>query len=222
MTSPVTSPVTSARSETATGRASAPPSRWRRAGVLAAGAALAAAAVGLQTLGLDRQERSAHLTWTGGVGDEVSASRFSARVKAVHAAKAVQTTDLSGQVGKATTSGVFLIAEVAATADRTPQKFAPPVLLTEDGRRYTATDKVEASLTITNPFIQTGWWAESVAVFEVPVAALPGSRIVLTLKNGFIGEALLPEVEVDLGLDEAAAQRLISNAKDVYPLASKK
>ncbi|MDP9863236.1 MULTISPECIES: hypothetical protein [Streptosporangium] len=219
----MTSTETPARPEQAAGRrAPAPPSRWRRAGVLSIGVALAAAAVGLQTLGLDRDARTAHLTWTGGVGEEVSASRFSARVKAVHAAKAIEATGLSGAVERATTSGIFLIAEVGATANREPQKFATPTLLVEDGKRYAATDKVDASKTITNPFIQVGWWAESVAIFEVPVAALPGSRLVLAPKNGFIGEALLPEVEIDLGLDESAAQRLISNAKDVYQLASKK
>ncbi|MET8336775.1 hypothetical protein [Streptosporangium canum] len=217
------STVTPARPETASGRrAPAAPGRWHRAGVLAAGAALAVAAVGLQTIGLDREERTAHLTWTGGVGEQVSASRFSARVKAVHVAKAVESTGLDGKVEKATTSGVFVIAEVEATANREPQKFGTPALLTGNDRRYAATDKVDAAHTITNPFIQVGWWAGSVAVFEVPAAALPGSRLVLAPRNGFIGEALLPEVEIDLGFDEATAGRLISNAKDVYQLASKK
>ncbi|MEV0419392.1 hypothetical protein [Streptosporangium canum] len=217
------STVTPARPETAAGRrAPAAPGRWRRAGVLAAGAALAVAAVGLQTTGLDREARTAHLTWTGGVGDQVSASRFSARVKAVHVAKAVESAGLDGKVEQATTSGVFVIAEVEATANREPQKFGTPALLTGDGRRYAATDKVDASHTITNPFIQVGWWVGGVAVFEVPAAALPGSRLVLAPRNGFIGEALLPEVEIDLGFDEATAGRLISNAKDVYQLASKK
>ncbi|WP_406318987.1 hypothetical protein OHA77_16760 [Streptosporangium sp. NBC_01639] len=203
-------------------RAPRPPGRLRRAGVLVAGAALAVAAVGLQTLGLDQQARMAHLTWTGGVGEEVAASRFSARVKAVQAARVVESTDPSDKVRRATASGIFLIADVGATARREPQKLAPPVLLTEDGKRYTATDKVPSSLGITEPFIQVGWWAERTAVFEIPAAALAGSRIVLAPKNGFMGEALLPEVEIDLGLDDAAAQRLISNAKDVYQLASKK
>ncbi|MFF5211664.1 hypothetical protein [Streptosporangium sp. NPDC000396] len=211
-----------ARPEAPARRASRSPNRLRRAGVLAAGVALAAAAVGVQSLGLTREERTAHLTWTGGVGEEISASRFSARVKAVHAAKAVETTDVTGQVKKATTSQIFLIAEVGATANRGPQKLGIPTLLTEDGKRYAATDKVEASLTITNPYIQVGWWTESVTVFEVPATALTGSRIVLAPQSGFIAESFLPEVEVDLGLDEAATQRLISNAKDVYQLASKK
>ncbi|MFJ2030604.1 hypothetical protein [Streptosporangium sp. NPDC087985] len=219
----MTSTATSAGTETAGRRpATGPPGRLRRAGVLLSGVALAVAAVGLQTLGLDRQERTAHLTWTGRLGDEVAASRFSARVKAIRAARTIETTDPGDRVQRATTSGIFLIADVGATANREPQKFGPPVLLAGDGRRYTATDKVDSSLTITNPYIQVGWWAESVAVFEIPAEALTGSRIVLAPRNGFAGEAFLPEVEIDLGLDEAAAQSLISNAKDVYQLASKK
>lgn len=202
-------------------RTSLPPSRWRRAGALIVGAALAVAAVGLQSLGLDHEERTAHLTWTGSVGDKVAASRFSARVKAIHTAETMEITALGGTTHEVTTSGILLIADVEATANRKPQKFSAPILLAEDGKRYTATDKVAGSLTITNLHIQAGWWVEGVTVFDIPVTALAGSRIVLAPQNGFMGEALLPEVEIDLGLDEAAAQRLISNAKDVYQLAIK-
>jgi hypothetical protein len=195
----------------------------RRAGALLAGLSLAAAAVALQSTALSVEERSAALTWTGGLGEEVVASRFSARVKGVYGARSVQTTDASDKVEKATTSGIFVVVTLEATAHREPQQFAAPVLLTDDGKRYRATDKVDSSLTIVNPYIQPGWWTEGVAVFEVPVSALTGSRIVLPLKNGIlIGETYLPEVEVDLGLDEAGTQRLIADAKDVYPLTSKK
>ncbi|GAT66269.1 hypothetical protein HS048_07210 [Planomonospora sp. ID91781] len=197
------------------------PGRMRRAGALLTGLALAAAAVALQSTALGREESSAALTWTGGLGEEVVASRFSARVKGVYGARSVQTTDAAEKVEKATTSGIFVVVTLEATAHREPQQFAAPVLLTDDDKRYQATDKVDSSLTIVNPYIQPGWWTEGVAVFEVPVNALTGARIVLPLKNGFIGETYQPEVEVDLGLDEAGTQRLIADAKDVYPLTSK-
>ncbi|MEV7005285.1 hypothetical protein [Streptosporangium sp. NPDC051022] len=203
-------------------RAPRQPSRARKAGVLAVGVALAVAAVALQSIALTDEQRTAHLTWTGKVGEKISASRFGAEVKAVHVAKTVEAADLSGTPKRAETTGVFLVADVTATATRTPQKLGAPVLLTQDGKRYAATDKVDASRTITNFYVQPSWWVESVAVFEIPATALAGSRIVLAPQNGFIGEALLPEVEVDLDLDEAAAQRLVTNAKDVYQLASKK
>ncbi|GGS88168.1 hypothetical protein GCM10010156_53310 [Planobispora rosea] len=203
--------------------ASRPPSRLRRAGAVIAGIALAAAAVAVQAVALEHEDRLGNLTWTGRIGDEVVASRFSARVTGVHGAKSIQITDVTDKVEKATTSGLFVIVEVGATAHREPQKFGPPVLLAEDGKRYAATDKVKPSLTITHPYIQPGWWTEGVAVFEVPVAALTGARIVLPLTNGFfIKEANLPEVEIDLGLDDAATQRLIAGAEDVYPMGGKK
>ncbi|WP_344866884.1 hypothetical protein, partial [Planomonospora alba] len=183
---------------------------------------LAAAAVALQAAALDAEERSAPLTWTGGLGEEVVASRFSARVKAAYGARTVRTTDETGTTATATTSGLFVVVELEATAHREPQRLGTPVLLTDDGRRYQATDKVAPSLTITHPYIQPGWWTDGVAVFEVPVGALNGARIVLPLRNGFIGEAYQPEIEVDLDLDEAGTQRLIAEARDVYPLGGER
>ncbi|GIH76025.1 hypothetical protein [Planobispora longispora] len=202
--------------------ATRPPGRLRRAGAVIAGIALAAAAVAVQAAALEQEDLVGNLTWTGRRGDEVVASRFSARVTGVHGAKSIQTTDAADKVEKATTPGIFVVVEVGATAHREPQRFGPPVLLAGDGKRYTATDKVKSSLTITEPYIQPGWWSESVAVFEVPVAALTGSRIVLGPKQGLIGETYLPEVEIDLGLDDAGTQSLISQAEDVYPLGGRK
>ncbi|MBG0827578.1 hypothetical protein HS041_07355 [Planomonospora sp. ID67723] len=195
------------------------PGGLRRAGALLAGIALAAAAVAVQSAAPGPGERGAPLTWTGTVGEEVAASRFTARVRAVYGARTVETADAAGTAGTATTSGIFVVVEAGATAHREPQRFGPPVLLAGDGRRYTATDKVDPSLTITHPYVQPGWWTEGVAVFDVPVSALTGSRIVLAPENGgFIGEAYPPEVEIDLGLDDAGTQRLIAAAKDVHRL----
>ncbi|GAA3443842.1 hypothetical protein [Planomonospora venezuelensis] len=200
-----------------------PPGRLRRAGALLAGLALAAAAVALQSAAPEPGERGAPLTSTGRVGDEVAASRFTARVEAVHAARSVEIADAAGAVETATTSGIFVVVEAAATAHREPQKFGRPVLLSGDGKRYTATDKVDSTLDIAYPYVQPGWWTEGVAVFDVPVTALTGSRIVLAPGGGgFIGEAYPPEAEIDLGLDDAGTQRLIAAAKDVHRLEARR
>jgi hypothetical protein len=198
-----------------------PPSRWRRAGALLAGTALAAAAVSLQAFGSAAADHDTRLTWTGGIGDEVAASRFSARVKTVRAAKALEFEGPAGDVQKVTTKGIFIIAEVGATATRELQKLSPPVLLTDSGRRYEATDKVDASLTVTELSIQPGWWDEGVTVFELPVGELPGSRVVLAPVASALIEPNGPEIEIDLGLDESAARRLVSAAQDVHTLASR-
>ncbi|MEV6866926.1 hypothetical protein AB0M44_38785 [Streptosporangium subroseum] len=216
------SAVTRSRSESAISqRPPAPPSRWRRAGTVLAGVALAAAAVGLQAFGSAAADHDTPLTWTGGVGDEVVASRFSARVKTVRAAKALESKGFSDEKTSATTKGIFIIVEVGATSAREPLRLGAPVLLTESGHRYEATDKVDSSLTITEPYIQPGWWGEGVTIFDLPPGELPGSRIVLTPLASFLVEPNGPEIEIDLGLDEAAAKRLVSTAKDVYPLAVK-
>ncbi|GAA4230558.1 hypothetical protein FHR32_003613 [Streptosporangium album] len=204
-------------------RASSPPGRWRRLGGLLAGVALAAAAVGAQTFAYTRDDRNGPLTWTGDLGEQVAASRISVQAKAVHAARAVETPGLAGEGPKrATTSGIFLVVDLAAQATWEPQRLAAPELLTEDGRRYVATDKVDETLTITQFFVQPAWWVSGVAVFELPVAELAGARIVVHPERGILIEPSAPEVEIDLGLDESTAARLVSEAKDVYTLEKKK
>ncbi|MEU6743160.1 hypothetical protein [Streptosporangium sandarakinum] len=203
------------------------PGRWRRLGGLLTGAALAAAAVAAQSFAFSRDDHGGPLTWTGGLGETVTASRISVRAEGVHAARAIETGTSpgtsSGTGQRATTKGIFLVVDLAATSTRVPQRIAPPVLLTESGRRYAATDKVNGDLTITGPFVQWGWWVRKPAVFEVPPAELAGARIVVHPQegNGALIEPSAPEVEIDLGLDEAAAARLVSTAKAVHTLAGK-
>ncbi|MGW0058728.1 hypothetical protein ACWDTT_02205 [Streptosporangium sandarakinum] len=207
------------------------PGRWRRLGGLLTGAVLAAAAVAAQSFAFSRDDYSGPLTWTGGLGETVTASRISVRAEGVHAARAIEagtspgtsSGTSSGTGQRATTKGIFLVVDLAATSTRVPQRIAPPVLLTESGRRYAATDKVNGDLTITGPFIQWGWWTRKAAIFEVPPAELAGARIVVHPQegNGGLIEPSAPEVEIDLGLDEAAAARLVSTAKDVHTLAGK-
>lgn len=201
-------------------RTAARPSRWRAAGAVLAGIALAASAVGLQAFGSGIADHDAPLTSAGDIKEEVTGSRISARVKAVHAAKAI-TAMKSGEQERVTAKGIFIIVEVGATATWEPQQFGPPRLLTDSGRRYVASDRVDPMSTITNPYIQPGWWTEGVTVFEIPPGELPNSRILLAPSSGFIVEPNGPEIEIDLGLDEAAARRLTSTAKDVYELASR-
>ena len=203
-------------------RAPAPPGRWRKLGGLLAGVVLAATAVWAQTFAYTRENRDAALTWTGSLGDQVKASRVWVQAKAVHAAKAIETTSLNGRPQRATTSGIFLIVDLAAQATWRPERIYSLEILTESDHRYQATDKVNEILTIKQFFVQPGWWVSGVAVFELPAAELAGARIVVSSVRGAIVEPSLPEVEIDLGLDEAGAARLVSEAKDVYPLGNKK
>ncbi|GAA3415848.1 hypothetical protein [Streptosporangium vulgare] len=186
-----------------------------------AGIALAASAVGLQAFRSGIADHDAPLTSTGDINEEVTGSRISARVRAVHAARAIAAAKPGGERQRVTAKGIFIIVEVGATATWEPQQLGPPRLLAGDGHRYVASDRVDQMSTITHPYIQPGWWTEGVTVFEIPPGELPDARILLAPSSGFIIEPNGPEIEIDLGLDEAAARRLTSTAKDVYELASR-
>ncbi|MEU1735346.1 hypothetical protein [Streptosporangium sp. NPDC020145] len=203
-------------------RAPSQPNRWRRPVGLLVGVAFAAAAVWAQTFAYTRDDRGGPLTWTGGVGDEVRASRVWVQARAVHAAKTIEAPGLGGKTAIAKTTGIFLVVDLAAQATREPQKIVSLEILTADGKRYTSTDRVPETQTIKQFFVQPGWWATGPAVFELPVSELAGARIVVSSVRGFIVEPSLPEVEIDLGLDEAGAARLVSEAKDIYSLGNKK
>ncbi|MFI6506439.1 hypothetical protein ACIBCT_02445 [Streptosporangium sp. NPDC050855] len=225
---PETGPRTESREGPGTpGRDGERPGRWRAAGAVLTGIALAVAAVGLHAFGAGVSDHDAPLTWTGSVGENVTGSRFSARVKAVHAARSIANAPPGGSGDppdgqkRVTTKGIFVIVEVGATATREPQRLGAPVLLADSGRGYEATDRMEETSTIVHPFVQPGWWTEGVAVFEIPPGELAGSRIVLAPQGGLIVEPNGPEIEIDLGLDEEAAKRLISAAKDVYTPAGR-
>ncbi|MFE3454831.1 hypothetical protein ACFXJ8_38505 [Nonomuraea sp. NPDC059194] len=180
------------------------------------GLALAGGAIGIQTLMLGSRELDAPLTYTGSVKDDVETARFSARVDGVSSARAIQTKDKTIEAGK---DQVFLVVRAAATVPKEPQHLKPAELITDDGKRFTASDRIEKSKTLAHPWIQPGWWMSGLFVFEVPASALPGARAVFSLP---IYEPHPPEVEIDLGLDDAAAQRLFTAPEDVYQLGDKR
>ncbi|WP_336208525.1 hypothetical protein [Nonomuraea sp. LPB2021202275-12-8] len=213
---------------TATDRRPAAPRRVRRQpprrragravlGVLT-GLVLAAGAVAVQSLELTQEGKDAPLTFLGAKGEAVDAGRFSVRVLKVSSAKAVK-----GQGGDVPAEQLFLVVEAEATVSKEPVHLAPPTLLTADGKKFVATDKVDKSLTLANPWIQPGWWSRGKFVFEVPSSALPGAQAVFQLPvSGLYSEPLPPEAQIDLGIDEAAGKQLASTPADVVDLAEEK
>jgi len=125
------------------------------------------------------------------------------------------------------TKHIFVIATISATAPKDPTRLTTAGLETPDAIFYQATDRVERRFTLGNSYIQPGFWAKGVFVFEVPPEALVGAHVVLQVPstNGIYDsiypgryDQLLPEVALDLGLDEAKADKAVTNAKDVYQL----
>ncbi|WP_169953088.1 DUF4352 domain-containing protein [Microbispora sp. H11081] len=198
----------------------------RRIAAGLAGIALAAAAVYLQqNHAMPFEQRVSSITYKGRIGEIVETKRFTVKVQSVAAARAVDTTDYSNKVSKVETSNIFLLVDVSATSAREPMRLSslgPPVLLTEDGRRYRPTDKVADSLTLFNRWIQPGFWVSGLLVFEVPRDAVPGASLVFIPPNSaIVVDTFAPEAQVDLGLSGAAADRLLSQAEDYHSLVSK-
>lgn len=181
------------------------------------GIGLAAAAVGAQHFVLDHSERTTPLTYTGTAGEAVDTGRFSARVLSVKAARSVEVPQ-SGSHKKIESDHVFLLVETSATSTREPMKLTAD-LLTADGKVYEKTDKVDTTWTLEFKWIQPGWWASGVYVFEVPAEAIPGASIVVRLPA--TNEVYAPEAEIDLGLDKASANALVSGAQETYRLGNK-
>ncbi|GAA5085498.1 hypothetical protein HNP84_008586 [Thermocatellispora tengchongensis] len=206
-----------------------PPRRGRRARpgrsgkILSAvaGIVLASAAVVVQQYVPDAKAMGSPLTYTGEMNQEVSADRFSVRVRSVSAARAIENVILEDDPKRTEARGIFLIVQVSATVPKQPTHLVARLLTAED-TVYEPTDRVAAQLTFRETWIQPGWWNSGVYVFEVPPEVIAGARIVITVPTGaLVGEAFPPEAEVDLGLDEAAAADLVAKAEPVRQLGKK-
>ncbi|MFI6602813.1 hypothetical protein ACIBHX_41735 [Nonomuraea sp. NPDC050536] len=182
------------------------------------GLVLAGGAVALQTLALSAGDMGQPLTYSGAKGQEIDAGRFSVKVTGVSSAKQLRS------FGKSVpTDQIFLVIELQATVPKKPLTLGTPDLLAADGRRFQATDKVQKSDTIAGSAIQPGWWTPGVFVFEVPVDALAGAKAVIGAQGSALyGEPLMPEAQVELGIDDATAKRLASAPAEVYALGEKK
>ncbi|MEV1167934.1 hypothetical protein [Nonomuraea sp. NPDC049784] len=199
----------------------APARRGRRAGrrpgigakllSLAVGLVLLGAAVALQTLHRGEGEITDPLTYTGGKGEIVDAKRFSVRLDSFVAAKSIKLGDQT--IG---TDNLFLIVNASAMSSLKPYHLAQPVLLTADGKKFAATDRVTETYTLAFRWVQPGLWTSGRFFFEVPPSELPGARVVFRLPSGFVVEPYQPEAEVDLGLDEEGARKLAASPQDVY------
>ncbi|MBP2704999.1 DUF4352 domain-containing protein [Microbispora sp. RL4-1S] len=211
------------------GRAGERPRRKRRSvtariAAAVAGLAFAAGAVYVQTLAMPVEQSDSFLTHRGTIGQAVVTDRFTVKVASVGAARAVDTVDFRGKVAKVATSNLFLLVNVVATTPREPMQLIPsgPFLLTEDGRRYQPTDKVDKTLTVFNKWIQPGLWSSGVLVFEVPTEAVEGARLVVVPPvAAVVVDDFAPEAEIDLGLSKTATERLLSRTEDYHPLAGK-
>jgi hypothetical protein len=182
------------------------------------GLALAAGAIWIQSLALSADDMGMPLTYVGDKGEEVDAGRFSVKVEGVDTARTIKLTAEE----TVRTDLVFLVVTLSATSKNEPLRLPNPDLLSGDGLRFQATDKVGNILTLSNKYVQPALRSTGSWVFEVPPSALEGARIVVKAPTSALySEPLMPEAEVDLGIDEALAKQLGSAPKDVYSLEAK-
>ncbi|MFI6922040.1 hypothetical protein ACIBIZ_19015 [Nonomuraea spiralis] len=181
-----------------------------------AGLLLAAAAIGLQTLHMTPNEAAARLTYTGAKGENVDARRFTVRLDSFLAAKAIQNGEET-----VTTDNLFIVVNASARSSLKPYHLGQPQLLTADGKKFDATDRIASPLTLANTWVQPDIWVSGRFFFEVPSSALPEARVVFGLPAEMLVEPYQPEVEVDLGLDEEAARKLAASPQAVYSIVKK-
>lgn len=177
------------------------------------GLSLAGGAIGLQTFHLNANAADAPLTYLGGKGRQVDAKRFAVRLNSFAVAKAIENSGKTIQADH-----LFLIIDASAMSSTEPLHLGQPVLLTTDGKRFSVTDVLGGVTTLTDRWVQPGIWTNGFSYFEVPASALPGARIVITLPPAAVTEPYQPEVEIDLGLDEAAARKLAAVPQSLYSI----
>ncbi|MEV5413342.1 hypothetical protein AB0K60_31480 [Thermopolyspora sp. NPDC052614] len=199
--------------------------------------AILALATYLDTEVLNQDELDAHLTSHARLGEVAATGRFSARLDRVEFARSIEmrTTRVNAATGQEEvtrstrlgTEHIFVIASVSATAPKEPIQLTVAGLETPEEVFYAQTDRVDKRFTMAGVYVQPGWWAKGVFVFEVPVKALAGARATLSAQstNGIYDtiypqryDQLLPEVALDLGLEEAEVKSAVAGAKNVYEL----
>jgi hypothetical protein len=135
----------------------------------AVGLVLLSGAVWLQTLHMTDDEIDGRITYTGAKGEVVDARRFSLRLDSFLAARSIQSG--SQTIG---TDNLFLVVNVTAKSSLKPYHLGQPELLTADGKRFDATDRVNNDLTMAMSWVQPDIWKSGRFFFEVPSSELAG------------------------------------------------
>ena len=191
---------------------------WQRAFRAVTGLALVAAAVAMQPLRLAPERLTEPITASAGIHEQVSLPRFSARLERVEFARSVRVDKQYGS-DEAPTDQIFLVAKVGATAPQRPVQLHAR-LLTADGRRFDATERVSDTVALNTKWVQPGWWRSGLYFFEVPPDAVAGATVIVSeASSPLFGDQFLSEAAFDTGLDEAAAKRAVGAAKEVYEVS---
>lgn len=194
-----------------------PPSvpMWRKVVGVVLGLLLIAAAVYAQSFVIGKDRFDDPLTVSGGMRQELATDLFSARLERVEAAKIIKVRTQYG-VDEDGTDDLFLVVKIGATAPRRPIKLDSH-LITADGLRFNATDRVPVTATLSGKWVQSGWWRSGFFFFEIPRDKIEGARVVVSqLPSSMFGDQYAAEASFDLGLDPAEVDQLARSAGAVY------
>ncbi|QKW33597.1 hypothetical protein HUT06_05775 [Actinomadura sp. NAK00032] len=151
---------------------------------------------------------------TGGtVGEKVETRDFTVRVDGVDAARSLEPDlALSGRppVG---TDGVYLVVRLSAMAAREPLQLRTAELETPGGYTFRV-DPRPSDASVKQPMYQPMIWASTKFVFELPKERVEGAHLVVG--TGGLLPQLSSAADIDLGLDEEKAARLVGGAAERY------
>jgi hypothetical protein len=140
---------------------------------------------------------------TGQMGHAVDGLSFTATGESVRGAKRVSD---DGDVY--TTDGVFVLVTVTVAAGTEPVSLAHAALVDRAGRIFEPTSRFTQDIDLYT--VQPGIPVRGEYTFELPRVALDGGLILQLSKDPVFGGSNQTVVEIDLGVDPAAAARWLA------------
>ena len=185
---------------------------------MATGLALLALVLAVHRLEPDRDQELRPLAVEGERGRPVDAGAFTIEVQRVTTARTVISRSGLGGVQPLTTGGTWVLVWATATARREPLELLGSYLVTRDGHRYAATERLGGvGRTLDGTTLEPGIARHGAIVFEVPHRRLAGAR--LSVSDQPPPNRLGYEARIALGIDDRRAATLVSEAPALVELA---
>lgn len=148
----------------------------------------------------------------GGIGEAVETGGFTVTVHRVQAAHALVSPDDFSPPPPLKTDGIWVVLTATVVGEWEPTTYAEASLETGDGLTYAVSRRAARSPTLTeDAHPGPGIARRGQIVFEVPEDRLEGATLHLE-RTAAADSRLGPEAVVDLGIDEAEAERLVDKA----------
>ncbi|MEU8345948.1 hypothetical protein SAMN05443665_102175 [Actinomadura meyerae] len=185
-----------------------------RGGAAIGGTLLLAAAMWLHSVRPEVRAAELDPIRTGGkAGEKVETRDFTVRVDGVDAARSLEQGVSLGGAPPVGTDGVYLIVRLSATAAREPLQLRTAELETPGGYTFRQ-DPRSSAVSAGQPTYEPMIWSSAKLVFELPKERVAGAHLVVG--TGGLLPQLSSAADIDLGLSEEKAARLVGAATDRY------